>query len=557
LPTTVEWPTRELELLARLLAGQSPGNTSGLTPMSASEVRAAWEELAAKHPHAFAASAAQARTWLVCQAEDCEANGHWAAALFHLDRLLAAAPEDLGWRRRRARALLYAGRHGEAIADWTRVLEHQPQDVGLLLQRQAAYARQGQWDRALADALRATQLQPDNGPAWLLVSRARSHLGEEAAAADAYARAEQLSKAVELAPRTLWNGRPRWPALDEASGWEEVVAELNAGPAAAAAETRRYVGLADLALGQWERATQEFGRALELQPADWQARRGRGRALAELGQWDLAVADWTELLRAKPDVWDAWYLRGYFHAEVRDRPDLALADWARVLEEKKDAAEVRFERAQVAAKMGQWREAAAEMDRVAQTGSGGFTLRYLHALCSLAANQPDAYRQACAGLQNGLSRARTEEVNDIAWACTLAPNALADYEPCLAALTKALTAKPGEYQYLNTLGALLCRAGRAEEAARRLQESIQAHGAGGTAWDWLFLALAQHGLGQATAARQTLERARAWIAKAEQGQIEDRYCPMPLSWQSALELRLLRQEVEDCLGPPTARPPAR
>src|SRR5262249_17788023 len=49
LPTAVEWPTRELGVLAHLLAGQSTGNAEGLTPLSPDEVRAAWKELAAKH----------------------------------------------------------------------------------------------------------------------------------------------------------------------------------------------------------------------------------------------------------------------------------------------------------------------------------------------------------------------------------------------------------------------------------------------------------------------------------------------------------------------------
>jgi tetratricopeptide (TPR) repeat protein len=215
---------------------------------------------------------------------------------------------------------------------------------------------------------------------------------------------------------------------------------------------------------------------------------------------------------------------------------------------------VRFQRALLLAKLGQWGEAAEELGQVGQKEGRGLTPHFLHALCTLAAKQPDAYRRACAGLRDRLAKARTEEVNDIVWACVLGPDALPNYEACLAALTKIVAAKPSGYQYLNTLGALLYRAGRAEEAARRLHEAMQAHGAGGNAWDWLFLALAQHRLGRATEARQTLERAVAWIEKAEQGQIEDRFCPMPLAWQSALELRLLRQEVETHLGLSAAGP---
>jgi tetratricopeptide (TPR) repeat protein len=505
--------------------------------------------LAGKYPGDFAVSSAQARTWLLDQVEDCEAGGEWAAAQMHLDRLVAAEPEDLGWRSRRARALFHLGRHEAAAADWTRVLESRPRDVAALLQRYRAYARWGQWDRALADSARVTQLEPDHATAWLLVSLAHARLGHEEAAAEAYARAEDQSQAVGLAAQTLWARRQRWPDLARAEAWEEAAVELSAAADAGVPGAWRALGLAHLALGRWERAAAEFGRALEQQPTDWQSRRGRGRALAELERWPEAVADWKELTARRPDLWDVWYSRGFYHAQQDEGQAMAVADWGRVLQLGIDTVDLRYQRATAAAKAGRWDEAAEDMGRAAEKAGQAFGPRHLHALFALAAGQRDAYGRACRALRDGLSGAEAERANAIAWVCVLGPDALPDYEGCMAALTKALAATPDNYQYLNTLGAVLCRTGRSEAAVQRLQQAVRVHGTGGTAWDWLFLALAHHRLGQATEARQALERALGWIRQAEQGTLQDRFCPTPLAWQTALELRLLRQEVEALVAP--------
>jgi tetratricopeptide (TPR) repeat protein len=85
---------------------------------------------------------------------------------------------------------------------------------------------------------------------------------------------------------------------------------------------------------------------------------------------------------------------------------------------------------------------------------------------------------------------------------------------------------------LNTLGALLFRGGRHQEAIKRLQEAVkQSWGQKGSAWHWLFLAMAQQKLGHA-------EEARRSLAKAEEG-LKDPH----LSWNQKLELNILHREA--------------
>ena len=64
--------------------------------------------------------------------------------------------------------------------------------------------------------------------------------------------------------------------------------------------------------------------------------------------------------------------------------------------------------------------------------------------------------------------------------------------------------RPHVANRLNTLGAVLYRAGRFEEAVRQLKRSVEVHGAGGTPYDALFLAMAHHQLGHADQARRWL-----------------------------------------------------
>lgn len=85
--------------LAELLAGYRIEAAASLVPVPATNLIAHWQALRAKWPEAFAPT--DLRQWHVQQAEACRAGQLTFAELFHVDRLLAVAPEE-GWRQRRA-----------------------------------------------------------------------------------------------------------------------------------------------------------------------------------------------------------------------------------------------------------------------------------------------------------------------------------------------------------------------------------------------------------------------------------------------------------------------
>src|SRR5262249_29651096 len=69
--------------------------------------------------------------------------------------------------------------------------------------------------------------------------------------------------------------------------------------------------------------------------------------------------------------------------------------------------------------------------------------------------------------------------------------------------------KPLRYLFLHARGALLYRAGRFAEATAALRDPAAHHPLDREFANWLFLALAEHGLGHAAAAKAAAAKARA------------------------------------------------
>ena len=91
-------------LLAGLLSGQQVDSTGNMVPLQASELVEGWRRLRAKYPGDFAAAPAEALAWHQREAEASEKAQQWFAAVFHLDRLIAAQPDDRPLRNRRTSA---------------------------------------------------------------------------------------------------------------------------------------------------------------------------------------------------------------------------------------------------------------------------------------------------------------------------------------------------------------------------------------------------------------------------------------------------------------------
>jgi transposase len=157
------------------------------------------------------------------------------------------------------------------------------------------------------------------------------------------------------------------------------------------------------------------------------------------------------------------------------------------------------------------------------------------ALVGRAAGDRAGDRRLCATIRDTFLRSRdANQVSSAAWACVLGPDAVADFEPVLHALERAIGPKPDAGQ-LDTLGAVLYRPGRFEDAVKRLEEAVARRDKVGTAPDWLFLAMAHQRLGHA-------DEARPWLKKGLDQDVSG-------LWGPGLELPVLCHEADKVVNP--------
>src|SRR5262249_38662051 len=139
--------------------------------------------------------------------------------------------------------------------------------------------------------------------------------------------------------------------------------------------------------------------------------------------------------------------------------------------------------------------------------------------------------------------------NQLAWSCVMAPVPELTGDR-LVSLGQQAVARAGNpldrAMTVGTLGSALYRAGRFQEAIKKLDESEK----GGPVFDnWLFLAMAHHKLGHEEKARDYLDRASADLKKAQAGAARsDGHLP---NWRRRTELEVLHAEATKTLAEKT------
>jgi hypothetical protein len=149
------------------------------------------------------------------------------------------------------------------------------------------------------------------------------------------------------------------------------------------------------------------------------------------------------------------------------------------------------------------------------------------------------------------------------WICTLTPNSGADPAQLVDLSEKSLAKSSRDHWHVNQLGAALYRAGRIEEAVKRLTEAteLSTHPyRTNMVCTWFFLAMARHRLGHT-------DEARRWLDKAMHGTEEALKSPaeslgksgnpdgvIPPNWNRKWTLRLLRREAKQLIQGPGTKP---
>jgi WD40 repeat protein len=100
-PLTVDSkPVDDLSALARLLASthlRSPTHAGSARPETQLEL---WNRLREKYRDQFQTTTNEVIRWHQHQAQTCEANKQWAAAVFHLEYLIGLEPDDSSLKER-------------------------------------------------------------------------------------------------------------------------------------------------------------------------------------------------------------------------------------------------------------------------------------------------------------------------------------------------------------------------------------------------------------------------------------------------------------------------
>jgi len=287
---------------------------------------------------------------------------------------------------------------------------------------------------------------------------------------------------------------------------------------------------------RFDRAEADYARALELASPEQLLCWYRHRAAACQGdkRWPAALWYLNRVIASAPADWHLYADRAAVWGQLGKEGERE-ADLDRAVRGGADS-DFLVQRAEEHFARGQWEKAATAYTQAAERGPCSPVAWHHHALVRLKLDDREGYRKLCATFLERLDRTSPKPnlgvAINVAWVCALGPDAVGDYARlvALAELVVSEAPDPVKHALLNTLGAILYRAGQYKEAVARLNEGIALDKGEASMQDFLFLAMAQHRLGETGEARKTL--ARIVPPRPDQGQ----------PWEN-LELELLGREA--------------
>jgi tetratricopeptide (TPR) repeat protein len=230
-----------------------------------------------------------------------------------------------------------------------------------------------------------------------------------------------------------------------------------------------------------------------------------------------------------------------------------------------------------------WNEAAVDLNDAVEispyVSPYDVLLWYRLALVHLKRNSSEEYARTCTRMLERQIQGYFRP-NDLVWTCVLAKGSVTDTAVLVQIAERAVAGNPRNPDNLNILGAALYRAGRYEEAIRRLKDaskaladqqsqeeeraresqSPQTQFAASSfqhnpALDLVFLAMAHQALAdkhrlesEESQARHSLASARAALERAREqrkaGEAKTGDIRVPVAWDKKLELEILFAEAE-------------
>jgi WD40 repeat protein len=206
--------------------------------------------------------------------------------------------------------------------------------------------------------------------------------------------------------------------------------------------------------------------------------------------------------------------------------------------------------ADASAQAGHWFAAAHHLHRLAShqpAEAVGVSTQLWYDYCSAARARGDlsSYKAVCADLLKRFGDTRDPEVaNPLAWMCAMMPGAVEDPARPLRLAEMAVASNPRNSSWVGTLGLVLYRCGKYDEAKTRLDEAVKLAGNNGAPEDRFVLAMAHARLKDPLKAQEWLKEGIVLVeARAKEKDLYFRKFP-PFTWQAGLEWRWLREEAE-------------
>ena len=459
-------------------------------------------------------------------------RGDFDKALADYKETIRANPRELWVYDALADLHLKKGDVVRAVADYSEALRLAPKEPSVYLSRARFHRGRGDFDKALADYNEATRLDP-------------KHIRAYAERAGMYASKGELGKAAADYDRAASLGSMSWHYYKRRAA-------------------------VHFQLKHYDKALESIAKAVELEPGDFSNLTWLGPAAVakcpderlRSGLLELAdktarwAEDTTDRSRAHSfhgyqTAAGAYVARALLYAAF-GQPEKALADFNKAIELEPKNADVWAGRAHFSLQQAKWDPAIADLSKAVELKPEQTNLWYQRALARVPAGGAEDYRKDCAEmLQRFGQTEKPADAHWVAWTCALAPDATKDWPKSVALAERAVKSNPKSITYLNTLGAVLYRAGRWKDALAPLSEAAapvkQPSEAimSSPAYTWFFLAMAHHRLGHHEEAKKWLDKA---VREADQGTAD-------LPWNRRLTLKLLREEAEALLRP-ADKPPA-
>lgn len=388
-------------------------------------------------------------------------------------------PSDHRWPYLMAFAAQNQGDLDGAASAYRAALEEEPEMLPALHRLAETEVGRGSPDEAAALWNRALEIRPDFAPALYGLGTLELARGEAATAADLLERALVAEPgagrghySLGMAYRNLGDEERAANHLARASHTDfpledPLVGELAYIPAGSAALVQQ--GLIAVQAGEFAAASSLFGRAVDADPTNMEARRQLALAHIDAGQFDQGQAAYEELLALDPAQATGHFGLGQLHAS-RGRPLEAIRHLTRATQLAPDYKQAHYQLALLLDRSGQAGEALRSYDRVLALDPAYAEAATRRAAALAATGQP---AEALAALEQRLQTAPSDAAALQALSFVLRQqNRLREARDALArGLASGRFTGAAEAGLRTELGGVLAIEGRLGESASELRSA--------------------------------------------------------------------------------------